>query len=204
MTMRGLARTTGRAPANFYNYFSSKADLLFALQRSAFQNLNSTAERALEGAENPIARLYAFVLNHVRYVAEHRAIVRVLVHEASALPASRRRAVRMLKERYFQAAKEIIASILSLGANNPKSRGAVALDEVEVECVTYSVFGMLNWSYVWYNPRRHGTPQDVARTILSIALYGLVAHCPYRMVSEDMEYLMGSENTVRQPSQKIG
>src|SRR3990172_9597465 len=86
MTMRGLARKTGRALANFYNYFSSKEDLLFALQTDAFENLNTSLEKALSGIDDSVTRLYVFVFNHVRFVAEHRAVMCVLVHEASALP----------------------------------------------------------------------------------------------------------------------
>ena len=190
MTMRGLARSTGRALANFYNYFSSKEDLLFALQAKAFKAPNSSAEKALAGVYNPVARLYVLVFNHVCYVAEHRATIRILVHEASALPAGRRRTVRVLKERYFQTARGIVSSILS-DASSARNRGAP--EESEVERARYSVFDMLNWSYGWYDSERHGPPHEVARTIYSVVLRGLARHCPY---PKNMERHLGMDNMV--------
>jgi len=181
MSMRGLARATGKGLASFYNYFPSKEDLLFSLQTDAFQTLTQSMKAALEGIEDPVERLQVFVLKHVRYVAEHRSVWRVLVQEASALPAGRRKKVRLLKEGYFQIARDIVAAILAAGCGAPGADGDPGLDTAEVERVTYSVFGMLNWSYGWYDPRQHGTPEDVARSIHAVAVCGLVARCPQRL-----------------------
>jgi AcrR family transcriptional regulator len=180
MTMRGLARTTGRGLASFYNYFPSKEEVLFSLQTGAFETLNASLKAALDEIDDPVERLYVFVLNHVRYLAEHRSVMRVLVHEASALPAARRRKVRLLKERYFQTVRDIVASILAAGCRAPGAAGSAKLDAAEIERITYSVFGMLNWSYGWYDAEHHGTPEDVAKTIHAVAVCGLVANCPHR------------------------
>ena len=94
MTMRGLARSTGRSLASFYNYFPSKEDVLFSLQTGAFETLGGSLKAALEDVEDPLERLHVFVLNHVRYLAENRSVMRVLVHEAAALPPARRRKVQ--------------------------------------------------------------------------------------------------------------
>ena len=192
MTMRGLARATGRGLASFYNYFSCKEDVLFSLQTGAFETLISSLKVALEGVDDPVERLYIFVLNHVRYFIEHRSVMRVLVHEASALPAGRRKKVRLLKQGYFQIGRDIVASILAAGCNSPDAHGAASLDPAEVERVTYSVFGMLNWSYGWYDPQHHGTPRDVARTIHAVAVCGLVAHCPHRSAQGNLERYLGA------------
>ena len=192
MSMRELARATGKALASFYNYFPSKEELLFSLQSNAFETLTRTLKAALEGVDEPVDRLYAFVLHHVCYVAEHRSVWRVLVQEASALPAAKRKKVRLLKEGYFRIVKDIVASILAAGCNSPGADGAVSLDPAEVERVTYSVFGMLNWSYGWYDPQHHGTPQDVARTIHALAVCGLVARCPHRAAQGNLQRYLGA------------
>lgn len=190
MTMRGLARANGRGLATFYNYFSSKEDVLFSLQSEAFETMTRSVKAALEGVDEHVERLYVFVLNHLRYSAEHRSVMRVLVHEASALPAGRRKTVRVLKEGYFKVCRDIVASILAAGCASPGASGAASLDSAEVERVTYSVFGMLNWSYGWYDPRHHGSPQDVAKTIHSLAVCGLVARCPNRFALGDLDAIV--------------
>jgi len=192
MTMRGLARATGKGLASFYNYFSSKEDLLFSLQSDAFETMANSAKAALENVREPVDQLYIFVLNYLRYAAEHKSVIRVLVHEASALPAGRRKTVRLLKEGYFNICREIVAAILAAGCKSPGAEGTAVLDPAEVERVTYSVFGMLNWSYGWYDPKQHGTPQDVARSIHSLAICGLVAQCPNRREQGNLERYLGA------------
>jgi hypothetical protein len=137
--------------------------------------------RALTGVENPVARLYVFALMHLRFFASYPDAMRVLVHEASALPPDSRAIVRERKEEYFGIARGIIGEIMrrQAGGNEPA--------ELEVERTTYSVFGMLNWTYGWYEPERHGTPEELARTIHRIALGGISAHSPYQELQERME-----------------
>jgi AcrR family transcriptional regulator len=186
MSMRDLARATGKALASFYSHYASKEDVLFELQTGAFETLIATVERALEAVEDPVGRLYVFIHNHVRYVAEHDDVMRVLVHEASALPPPRRRTVRALKERYFRIGRKIVESVLWEGCGREGARGA-ALAGAEVERATYCVFGMLNWVYGWYRPERHGSPAEVAHTIHRLALCGMVARCPHRPLQDAMD-----------------
>ncbi len=175
MAMRDLARSTGMSLANLYNYFRSKDDLVFALQTRAFESLIATAEAAVGEHAAADARLYAFVLNHVRYVTAHPEVMRVLVREARELPPSRRQAVRDLKERYFRLLRDVVRAV---------AKGA---SESDVDRSTYHIFGMLNWIYGWYRADRHGTPQEVARSIHQLTLCGLAAPTPSTAMLADLE-----------------
>lgn len=77
MTMRALARATGRSLATAYNYFSSKEEILYALQKEAFEALIGAARRALEDVASPSSRLYVFILNHISYFTAHADVMRV-------------------------------------------------------------------------------------------------------------------------------
>lgn len=162
MSMRELARETGQALAGFYNYFSSKHEVLFHIQKSAFETMIAGAEGALRALDPPGDRLFAFIAQHVRYVAAHPETMRVLVHEAGELPPRERAQVRRLKERYFDLGRAIVAELHPAGAR-------------ELEHVSYGIFGMLNWIYGWYEPTRHGPPDEVARSLSDLALRGLAS-----------------------------
>lgn len=192
MSMRDLARATDRSLAGFYNYFASKEDVLFALQKEAFEALLVTTERALSVATDAPARLYVFIHHHVRYFAEHADVMRVLVHEAAALPPARRRVVRDLKERYFEIGRAIVRDVVNEGCGSPGAVARGSVDDAELERATYGVFGMLNWVYAWYDPKRHGGPGDVARTIHRVTLCGLVARCPYTRMQDVLGEQMAS------------
>lgn len=161
MSMRELAAETGQAVAGFYNYFSSKDEVLFHIQESAFETMIAAAQDVLSGVDAPRDRLFVFIYQHVRYVAEHPDVMRVLVHEAGALPSRERAKVRALKERYNEIGREIVSALV-------RAAGAD-----ELERMTYGVFGMLNWVYGWYEPARHGPPGEVARSLHRLALSGL-------------------------------
>jgi TetR/AcrR family transcriptional regulator, cholesterol catabolism regulator len=161
MSMRELAAETGQVVAGFYNYFASKDEVLFRIQESAFENLIAAADEALRDVSAPPDRLFAFIYQHVRYVADHPDVMRVLVHEAGTLQARERARVRTLKERYYDIGRAIVAELYRDG------------DAGEQERLTYGIFGMLNWVYGWYQPSRHGSPGEVARSLQRLALAGL-------------------------------
>ena len=161
MSMRELAHETGQALASFYNYFDSKESVLLEIQLHAFATLIANAERALRGVDDARERLLRFIEQHVRYVADHPDIMRVLVHEAGTLSAPARTRVRELKERYYDLGRAIVADL----------HGGAA----DLEAVTYGIFGMLNWTYGWYAPGRHGAPDEVARSLHRLALKGLAS-----------------------------
>ena len=152
MSMRELARVTNQSLGNLYNYFPSKEDVLFELQAKAFETRCAAGEAATD--------LFAFVLDHVRFSAENPLLMKVLVHEAGALPPEHRRIVRGLKERYFHLGEAVLRK--ALGAD---------VDPAELERVTWCLFGMLNWTWAWVDGSREST-EAVARTIHRLVLEG--------------------------------
>jgi len=195
MSMRDLARATDRSLAGFYNYFASKDDVLFALQKEAFETLVASTQQALAEVHDAAARLYVFIHNHVRYFAEHPDVMRVLVHEAAALPQSRRRVIRALKEQYFEIGREIVRLVVEEGCGDGEAVPRGRVPDPELERATYGVFGMMNWVYAWYEPKQHGPPSDVARTIHRITLCGLVARCPYTRLQDTLDARLASVAT---------
>ncbi len=186
MTMRSLAKASGHSLANVYNYFASKEEILFALQKEAFETLLEATGAALVDVPGAVGRLYCFISHHVHYFAEHPEVMRTLIHEAASLPEERRRVVRRLKEQYFEIGRRIVRDLLTNDSDDPATL-ARGVDAAEIERITYSLFGMLNWIYAWYQPRIHGSPRKLARTIHEMALCGLVADSPYREVQDLLE-----------------
>ena len=172
MSMRDLSRAMKKSLAGFYNYYHSKEDVLFELQLRAFESLVQSAETAIGTTEDPVARLYAFILQHLQYVAAHPDVMHVLVQEAGALPARRRDVIRTVKERYFEIGQRLVSEVIQARATH---RRKLTVGTRELERMTYAVFGMLNWTYGWYRPDEHGSPEELARSIHRISLRGLQA-----------------------------
>ena len=183
MSMRQLARATERSLANFYNHFDSKEAVLKALQVRAFETLISNAQELVGRHTDPAGKLYLLIANHVAYFNQHPSVMRVLVHEASALESAHRAEVRDLKERYFRVVRDAVEEVGRAG-------GAASGDEAslaaEIERRAYCVFGMMNWVFGWYEPPRHGTVEDIARTIHDIAMSGVVSNGAKRSFVDEL------------------
>jgi AcrR family transcriptional regulator len=167
MSMRDLAKVTKRSLASFYHLFNSKEEILFELQRGAFESLIEAARAAVDAASDPSARLEAFVDNHVRFFVAQPDVMHVLVVEASALPPAQRAIIRKLKQRYFKLGESVLVELAARPGTEP--------DAVALERATYCMFGMLNWIYGWYEPERHGPPAALAKTIADCTEHGVAA-----------------------------
>jgi AcrR family transcriptional regulator len=170
MSMRELAKATGKNISTLYNDFPSKEALLFAIQLRAFENLCDTAEDVTARQPNAAAvpasdRLFSFIYQHVHYVICNADVMRLLVSEAGALDAEHRGEVRAVKTRYFNQLRAIVAEVCGC-----------ELGEACVELSTYNIFGMLNWVYGWHEAERHGDAETIARSIYRLAMGG-VASC---------------------------
>ncbi len=166
MSMRDLAKRTRRAPATLYNYVASKDELLYAIQHEAFEELAGVADRAVASADEPEERLRRFVYAHVEFFGKKPHLLRVLIHEAKALPANLRGEIRDQKDSYFEKGRLLVEAVM-------RARATSEPDALEVERRTYCLFGMLNWTYGWYEPSRHGGTKELACAIERTALGGI-------------------------------
>lgn len=166
MSMRDLAKATGRNLSSLYNDFANKEALLLAIQLRAFESLNHAVEAACGAVLDPNGKLYAFIYQHVRYVVDHSAVMRVLVSEAGALGPDQRTQVRVLKVRYYRQLLPIVAALADSAAT-----------PLVIERSTYHLFGMLNWLYGWYEVERHGSMVELADSIYAMAICGISGGC---------------------------
>lgn len=148
-SMRDLAQATGRSLSGLYHYFRSKEDLLFLINLHGFRTLNDTWSKLREAFHAPQERLYAFVFFHMSYFAEHMDEMRVMVWGTQVMSLEKARMIQKLKDRYTASAREIVKDVCE------KTNGG-DLDQTRLERETYLLFGMMNWTFSWYAPRRHG------------------------------------------------
>ena len=142
-SIRDISRSTGVSLAGLYYYFQSKEQLLYLIQRHAFQTLLSQARAALTESGNPEERLRTFVRLHLRFFLEHPNEMKVLTHEEEALRDEYRRELRSIKKAYYRLCWDQVEAL-------KQARGLRSLD---TRLAVLSLFGMMNWVYTWYNPR---------------------------------------------------
>ncbi len=169
-SMRDLARASRMSLAGMYYYVAGKEDLLFEIQKGCFERVRRGAVEAVAAAAGaPEERLRAFIRHHVTFFASHMDEMKVLSHEAESLSGAPLAEVRELKRAYVDTLLELVAEVESDGG--PRVNRNVAV---------YTLFGMMNWIYTWYDPKGSVGVDELAESICRLFLHGYAAEVHVR------------------------
>ncbi len=163
-SMRDLARASGVSLAGVYYYVQSKEELLFLIQSRNFEAVIAGMRDALRGVTDPVERLQRFIDNHLDYFATHMAEMKVLSREADALEGDFLQRVNDMKRLYTRALMDVLADI-------EKSHGPAHANR---RVAAYSLFGMMNWIYTWYDPLGDLGVELLSQNICRLFLGGYV------------------------------
>lgn len=156
-SIRDISRACGTSLAGLYYYFSGKEELLYLIQKDAFESLIARLEERLAAATTPEARLRAILENHLSFALEEPARMKVLSHEDDTLEGPRNTEITTLKRRYYKVCLGVVQEL------HP-ANGRVAV---------MSLFGMINWIYTWHDPRKDPAAVDLSQQMASIFLKGI-------------------------------
>jgi TetR/AcrR family transcriptional regulator, cholesterol catabolism regulator len=163
-SIRDIARATGVSLAGLYYYFSSKDELLYLIQRHAFETILAAARAGLEEIASPEERLRAFIRIHLQFFLEHPNEMKVLTHEEEWLGRERGREVRSIKRAYYQLCFEQVEAL----------RRVRSVQGLNTRLAVLALFGMMNWIYTWYNPKIDPDAADCAEAMAAIFLEGIL------------------------------
>jgi AcrR family transcriptional regulator len=163
-SIRDIARATKMSLAGLYYYFSSKEELLFLIQDYCFGTVLEDCRRLLAGVDDPISRVKLLIENHLNYFVNNMNEMKVLSHEANAIGGDFFKKVNSKKRQYV----DLVMNLLQQIAVEHKVEG------VDLRVATFSLFGMMNWIYNWYNPRKDLDVAALSQSITRLFLSGLL------------------------------
>lgn len=163
-TMRDIARATGVSLAGLYYYFSGKDQLLYLIQRHAFETVLARARAALASIGGSEERLRVLIALHLKYFIEHPNEMKVLTHEEAALGDERRREIHTIKKNYYRLCYLVVDEI----------RQERKLKGLNTRLAVLSLFGMMNWIYTWYNSRIDPDAAGMAEVMSALFLGGIL------------------------------
>jgi len=162
-SMRDISRATKMSLSGLYYYFKSKEELLFLIQDYCFSTVIGDCRRLLEGVEDPIRRLKLLIENHLNYFVNNMNEMKVLSHEANSIGRDPFRKINTKKRQYV----DLVINLLGEIARENRVEG------VDIKVATFSLFGMMNWIYNWYDPRKDVDVEGLANNITRLFLGGL-------------------------------
>jgi AcrR family transcriptional regulator len=163
-SMRDIARATKMSLSGLYYYFKSKEELLFLIQDFCFSTVIGDCRRLLDGVDDPVRRLKLLIENHLNYFVNNMNEMKVLSHEANSITRDMFRKVNTKKRQYV----DLVMSLLAEIAREHRVEG------VDIRVATFSLFGMMNWIYNWYDPRKDVDVEGLSKNITRLFLAGFL------------------------------
>lgn len=161
-TIVELAKACACSKALLYHYFASKEDILYALLKTHLQNLRAVAEKALSTSDEPVEQFYAFMQANMAIYIESRDRHVVLVSDTGHLPEAQREDIRQMQR--------VLTSLVSalLTRLNPQLLSDPRLPML----YTMMFYGVLNWTYIWYDADGAVGPDEFSRRAADLFLNG--------------------------------
>ena len=162
--MRDIAAAADLSPANLYNYFQGKHELLFFCQDLTLDRLLAALEKARRSRASAGERLHLVIVSHVRCVLDEveGSAAHLL---ASSLPPRLQRPLVAKRDRYEEGVRHLIAAGTRTGEFTP----------CDPALATRAVLGALNWTVRWFNPSGTLTAAEIAEGFADYLIRGLLA-----------------------------
>jgi AcrR family transcriptional regulator len=161
--MRDIAEAAALSPANLYNYFQGKHEILFFCQDNSLDRLISALEKARRRRASAAEKLRLVIVSHLRCVLDEveGSAAHLLT---SALPARLQRGLIAKRDRYEEGVRQLIAA-------GTRSGDFVPCDPALTAC---AMLGALNWSVRWFSPEGRLTPAEIAEGFADYLIRGLL------------------------------
>ncbi len=165
-SMSLVANSAGVSKSLLYHYYPAKDALIFAIIQSHLEDLDAAVEAADDPKATPRDRLHALVRVTLENYRDADNEHKVQLNASEALNDDQRDAIRAIERRIVRRFSAILREI------NP------SLDNAErplLMPVTMSLFGMMNWAYMWFREGGPITRDDYADIATTLVLEGIKA-----------------------------
>jgi AcrR family transcriptional regulator len=162
--LSAVAERLGLTKAGVYHHFATKEDLLFmAHQRTMERQLLPLLAEA-EAEPDPEKRLRTFIFEHARTLALEPT-TGLLIREARRLVPKHLAEIKKSWRRGLNLLRNSVAELQADGR---------CRTDVNATHAAFAAIGMTNWISFWFDPKRPGSADEVARAMQVLFMDGLL------------------------------
>lgn len=161
-SMAQIAKTCGFSKALLYHYYENKEALLTDIIQVHLEELLNEVQAAVNGDLPPKAQLQALVTALLLAYEDADDKHKLQINELSFLPKERQVGLKQLERDLVTIFADAVI------AASP----AVASRDKMIMPVTMSLFGILNWTYLWFRPTGDLTRTDYAELVTNLIIDG--------------------------------
>ncbi|WP_315836008.1 TetR/AcrR family transcriptional regulator [Bradyrhizobium prioriisuperbiae] len=156
-SMNKIAEACGVSKANLYHYYKDKEELLFDVIRFHLEELLETVEAADHPELPPPERLRDLVGGLLEAYRDADSQHNVQINSLRFLPPERQAELKAMERELVRIFSDAVLGIA------PQLKGTRMLKPV-----TMSLFGMLNWHYLWFRDGGDVTRADYADLVTKL------------------------------------
>ena len=158
-----LADACGQSRGALYHYFDSKEAILLAILEAHVSRMIADIDAAIQPGASAYKRFHAAISAIVLLNAKSSNEQRLILHDLQFLSEHDQQRIKSLERKLVETVAGLLEKLDDHGKMNTLNR----------KVYTMLLFGMLNYSHVWYQPSRGVPPADFADTIVNQFLTGL-------------------------------
>jgi AcrR family transcriptional regulator len=161
-TTTDVAVACGMSKSALYRYHRSKEAILYSLLLSHLTQVIQRVQEAIRARSEPLERFCAFLTSLLESNAVCRSKNIVLLNETTSLAREERGEFKRLEKKLVEIGTELLHAL------NP---ALMAHSDLRMP-YTMFLFGLVNWTYTWYDNKRAMTPAEIAVRIADLFLHG--------------------------------
>jgi TetR/AcrR family transcriptional regulator, cholesterol catabolism regulator len=164
-TTRDIAKTTHMSNGGIYYYFDSKESLLCEILDDIFTEGLKTVKKIEQSDRSLKEKLAAIIDFHTRYFAVDMNKMKLLAEEQRkcVTPKFIKRLNKVQRD-YLEVLVKILDGL--------KEQGELA--NLNTTVTAFAFFGMVHWTYRWYNPDGKVKPDTLSKTFNQIFTRGIL------------------------------
>jgi AcrR family transcriptional regulator len=163
MKMRDIAEAADLSPANLYNYFKGKNELLFFCQDNSLDRMLAALRTARSAKAGAAEKLRLVIESHLRCVLDEveGSAAHLLTTQ---LPSNLQRPLTAKRDRYEEGVRQLILAGIQSGE----------FIECDAALATRAILGALNWSVRWFSHEGPLSASQIAEEYSGFLVRGLM------------------------------
>jgi len=162
-SIRNISKSAGISLAGLYYYCTSKEELLFLIQYHTFDSIIKNLNENLVSFISPEEKIRFIIKNHIQYFTENMFELKVCSHELETLKGEYYQKVSRLRKSYFEITLKVVEDLMKKSLRT----------RLEPKLSTLYLFGVLNWIYTWYNPKKETNQEKIIAQIYDLFINGI-------------------------------
>jgi AcrR family transcriptional regulator len=163
-SVRKIAEEVDLSVPGMFHHIPSKEEMLYEIMIGFMDEGYTRLVEIYDSAMGPVEKLEAVCQFYVEYYAGHTDELIILVSEGKSLLPEHHRGFVDKQRIYVEALTRLFSDLAREGL----------LKSIDPSVLAFIFFGMVHWTYSWYNPQGEIGPEALGRIFSEVILRGVL------------------------------